>query len=327
MDRKDIKKTIDDAVDRGIVSGISAAFITNNTVDYHIVGMMGAITPFNERALQMGMYYDLASCTKVICTTTRIFELIGQGKLGLEDRVSSILHDFRYPTVTVADLLLHQSGLPADLKDKSSLTKENIIDCIYATELVEEPSVATTYSDIGFILLGLIIEKIDGKDLATTYKEHVLKPLGMNESDYHIKDKENCIPTEITADRGLIWGEVHDRKGHLLKEHCGSAGLFSTIEDVAKFVRCFMFKKDVPIKDNFKKLILGTNIKGRSYGWDKKYGEDTLYHTGFTGTSILMDYGKEEGVVILTNRVHPSRNNQAFLDWRNELNEKILERQ
>ena len=326
MDKQAIKKDIDEVVKGGVVSGISAAFITEDAVDYHIVGMMGTVAPFNERPLRSRMYYDMASCTKVICTTTRIFQLIGEGKIDLEERVFNILPRFKFPTVTVADLLLHQSGLPADLKDKASLTRENIIDRVFATELVEDPGVVTAYSDVGFILLGLIVEAIDGKDLASTYKEHILDPLGMNDSGYHVKDKENCIPTEITTDRGLIWGETHDRKGHLLGAHCGSAGLFSTIEDVARFVQSYMFEKDVPIKDNFKKLILGTDIRGRTYGWDKKYGEGVLYHTGFTGTSILMDFNKMKGMVMLTNRVHPTRDNQSFIDWRNKLNDKILGR-
>lgn len=324
MDKEFIKKAIDDAVNSGVVSGISAAFIEKDGNEYYIKGKMGSIDGYEKRELTLDALYDMASCTKVICTTTMIFRLIEDGKLSLDDRVSDYLERFRYQEVTVADLLLHRSGLPSDMEDKASLTKDNIIDRIYATDLVSEPRTITAYSDIGFILLGFIIEKIVKRDLASLYEEEILRPLGMVHSSYHPYDKSLCVPTEKTKERGLIVGEAHDRKGYLLGDDCASAGLFSNIVDVAKFVRAYLYREDAILSEKTVELMRKTDIGNRSYGWDKKYHGDTLYHTGFTGTSILMRFDKMEGVVLLSNRIHPSRSDHGFLDWRNDLNEEIL---
>lgn len=323
MDKKLIKDAINDAVNSGVVSGISAALITSDDTEYHIVGHMGVVDPYDKKPLTVDSIYDMASCTKVICTTTRAFELIEEGKLHLEDRVCDYLERFRFPSVKIENLLLHNAGFPSDLEDKASLTKDNIVDRLYACDLIHEPGEVMAYSDIGYIMLGFVIEKIDGKDLATTYKENVLAPLHMDKSSYALASGE-VVPTEITKDRGLIVGKPHDRKGNLLGVHCGSAGLFAPISDVAKFARSYLYQENSLLSEKTIKLMADTDIMARSYGWDKKYHGHILYHTGFTGTSIYLDLDNKWGLIMLSNRVHPTRDNQAYIDWRNELNDKLI---
>lgn len=326
MNKEFIKSAINDAVDNGVVSGISAAIINKEGTEFYFKGKMGQVDPYDKIDLSAGMQYDMASCTKVVATTTRLFQLIEEGKLSLDDKVSDYLERFRFKDVKISNLLLHNSGLPSDMEDKDSLTKDNIVDRIYATDLVNEIGKVTAYSDIGYILLGFIIEKIDGCNLSETYTKHVLEPLKMYDSGYHIKDINMVVPTEISAQRGLIKGVAHDRKGYLLGDDCGSAGLFCTISDVAKFVRSYLYRENALLSEKTVELMLKTNVGDRSYGWEKRYGDDILYHTGFTGTSILMDFKNGEGLVLLTNRVHPSRNNMAYIDWRNDFNLKLLNR-
>ena len=323
--RKDtIKNAIDDAVSSGVVSGISAAIISQDETDFHIVGKAGVIDPYDKRQLTVDSIYDMASCTKVICTTTRAFELIEEGKLDLEDSVSKYLDSFRFPEVKIKNLLLHNAGFPSDLEHKETLTKENIVSRLYAVDLIHQPGEVMAYSDIGFIMLGFVIEKIDQMDLATIYKKKVLEPLGMTHSSMVSAEGDDVIPTEMTKDRGLIVGVAHDRKGYLLGKDCGSAGLFASIGDVARFVRSYLYDENSLLTKETKELMVNTDVMARSYGWDKKYHAKTLYHTGFTGTSILMDFAKGEGLVMLANRVHPTREDHGFLQWRNELNERIL---
>ena len=324
--RKDIiKKAIDDAVNNGVVSGISAAMITKDETDFYIVGKAGVIKPYDTRPLNVDSIYDMASCTKVICTTTRVFELIEEGKLDLEDSVAKYLPDFRFPEVKIKNLLLHNAGFPSDLENKETLTKDNIVKRLYAVDLIHKPGEVMAYSDIGFIMLGFVIEAIDHKDLATIYKEKVLEPLGMDHSSLVTATGDDVIPTELSKERGLIVGVAHDRKGYLLGKDCASAGLFSSIADVSRFVRSYLYDENSLLSKETKELMVNTDIMARSYGWDKKYHAKTLYHTGFTGTSILMDFAKHEGLVMLTNRVHPTREDNGFLAWRNDLNDKILE--
>lgn len=318
-----IKEQIDNLVYEGIVAGISAAIIEEDSSTFMIKGKMGKIAPYDTKELELSSLYDMASCTKVVATTTRILQLIEQGKIELDDRVCKYLADFRHQDVTIRQLLLHDSGLPADLEDKKTLTKDNIYERIMQTDLVHRPEEVTVYSDIGFILLGFIIAKVDGKDLAATYKKNIFDVLKMNDSTFD-PDKSRCVPEELTPARGLIVGECHDSKGYILKGRCGSAGLFSTIGDITAFARSLLYARDGILKRETIELLLATNVNGRSLGWDKKYGDGILYHTGFTGTSIMLDYRKMEGLILLTNRVHPSRNNDAYLNWRNELNDHIV---
>lgn len=307
-----------------VIWGASLGFVSDQGSRLKYYGKQGAIVPYCDRKVEAGMYYDLASLTKVIGTTTRILQLVEKGAISLTTPVKEILGRFSYEDVTVEHLLLHTSGLPAEIRNKESWSRENLLEYLFTTPRERETGEGFLYSDVGFILLGKIIENLDKTTLEETFQENIFRPLGMMDTSYLIHDsRERCIPTECTEQRGCICGEVHDKKAYLLGQ-CGSAGLFSALEDVAKFVKAYLEQSRLLFREEtFEKLCSIIRFE-RTLGWSKEYGRDTLYHTGFTGTSILMDLKGRKGFILLTNRIHPSRNNQEFLKMRKKMNEVYL---
>lgn len=304
-----------------VIWGASWGFVSDQGIRLKYAGKQGAVVPYCDRNVEAGMYYDLASLTKVIGTTTRILQLVEKGVISLSTPVKEILNRFSYGDVTVEHLLLHSSGLSAEIRNKESWDRENLLEYLYTTPREREAGEGFLYSDVGFILLGKIIENLDETTLEETFREHIFNPLGMMDTSYLVQEsRERCIPTECTEQRGCICGEVHDSKAHLLGQ-CGSAGLFSTLEDVVKFVKAYLEHSRLLFgEETFEKLCSTIKFE-RTLGWSKEYGRDTLYHTGFTGTSILMDLKGRKGFVLLTNRIHPSRNNEEFLRKRKKMNE------
>lgn len=320
---EEIHGRIREMIGEGVIWGASYGFTGKEEGTFY-EGIQGAFAPWSARRLGPGMLYDLASVTKVVGTTSRILQMIQEGSISLAARVSEILNRFRCPDITVEHLLLHNSGLPAEIPDKRTLTADNILDRLYLTEPQTRPGEAFCYSDPGYILLGLIIEAVDGKNLEESMREHVFGPLGMSETSYHPSAAaERFVPEEYTQARGVICGEVHDSKAHLLGES-GSAGLFSTLEDLMIFAKAYTRRDSRLFRQEIFELLEETVCFGRTLGWSVEYGPHTLYHTGFTGTSMLIDMETRQSFLLLTNRIHPTRENPRFLECRKDLNEMWL---
>lgn len=251
--------------------------------------------------------------TKVVGTATRILQLIDECKIDWDSKINDLLVDFPNLALSIADLLLHTSGLPADFENKN-ISEEKVYSFFKNWVSNENVKHKTVYSDIGFILLGFVIEAIDKMDLERSFNKHIFKPLKMNETSYAPKNKMDVIPTEVTPNRGVIQGEVHDSKAWLIDKPIGSAGLFSTLTDLTKFVQAIMNNKKADNrlffqKETYQKLIY-TNERMRTYGWEHLFTNveaPVLFHTGFTGTSIGIDVFRKESLILLTNRVHPDR--------------------
>lgn len=323
--KQTIKQELDSMVKSQVIWGYSLAFVERERADFSYYGVMGSTAPYNRRPVRQGLFYDLASLSKVVGTTSRILQLVEEGEISLDTPVSQLLPRFSWNDITVGHLLLHCSGLPAEIANKHQLTRGNIFDRLYRTAPECEPGTQFIYSDVGYILLGLIIQQGIGlkkpESLKESFQRHVFAPLNMNHTSFPVpKQAELCIPTEMTEKRGLICGEIHDSKAWLLGQS-GSAGLFSTLEDLAVFVQAYLTESDRLFSKETFRLIQNTEQFGRTYGWSREYGDKTLYHTGFTGTSILLDLNSAEGMILLTNRIHPSRNNPVFLEKRKELNQ------
>lgn len=319
-DWNDIHDQIEAMLREGVIWGASYGFVSGGRVVPFYRGVQGAVEPWSARKLAPGMFYDLASLTKVTGTSARILQLIQEGKLDFSTPVKAVLERFRYPDITVGNLLLHDSGLPAEIPDKASLTAENIRDRLYGTETEAAPGERYCYSDPGFMLLGLMIETLDESSLDESCRKHVFEPLGLTHTSYHPKgEAAQFIPEEYTPARGWICGEVHDSKAYLMGES-GSAGLFSTLDDMLCYVKAWLDRDERLMSRDLFEKVETTEHFGRTYGWSVEYGPGTLYHTGFTGTSILMNRKKKEGFVLLTNRIHPSRENPEFLERRKEIN-------
>jgi CubicO group peptidase (beta-lactamase class C family) len=271
--------------------------------------------------------YDLASLTKVVGTTTALMVLYDEGKIHLDDPVSTYIPDFaggEKDRVTVRMLLEHRSGLPAgrDLW-RIAHTPEEARAAVISTPLGCEPGRCYEYSDLGADMLGFIVEAVSGQRLDQFLSERVFTPLGMHDTGFRPADslKARIAPTESNSARGYgLQGEVHDENAFALGGIAGHAGLFSTAADLAVFAQMMLnggeFNGTRIVADSTVALFTTRAAGTRALGWDtcggsgscgKYLGADAFGHTGFTGTSLWLDPDRDMFVILLTNRVHDAR--------------------
>ncbi|PDH76980.1 serine hydrolase [Oenococcus oeni] len=309
------------AINNKAVYGVSYSLIAANQSEYHYLGFQGKNQ--DAIALEANMQYDLASLTKVVGTTTRILQLLSERKLDLEDPVGKFINDVDKPKITIKQLLLHRSGLRADIKNVWDFSQEALIKAVKEMPQLCPADTKTIYSDLNFILLGWVIQKIDG-DLSKSLEEHIFQPIGMTNTSYNPRaDRKIFVPTEKQVKRGgIIRGEVHDEKSHLLDGVSGHAGLFSTLTDLTRFAQMYLHKgyyNDQRILPEAVFPILENSVtSGRTLGWRcwMTPAGQTLWHTGFTGTSIALNLVNQSAFVCLTNRVYPTRKNRRWLSYR-----------
>jgi len=273
-------------------------------------------------AITLNTLFDVASLTKVVATLPAILLLISKKQLKLEDAVSKFIPEFTFADITIQHLLQHSSGLPASLYPKVlRYHQRDIFKEIYSLKLEYKTGSKVLYSDIGMILLGKIIEIISGKPMNQFVEEQIFQPWQMKRTRFVIPSSryKEVAATEYVNGQ-YIHGEVHDEKAFLLGGVSGSAGLFSSAEDLAIFAEYWLqIEKqlvlpfewmDLSYKETFLNRGLGFEVSKRnepliSYagGWP----EGSFGHTGFTGTSLWMDPSKKVFVVLLTNAVHFGR--------------------
>ena len=292
--------------------------------------------------------YDLASLSKVVATTTAAMICYDRKLFSLDDKVVKYIPEFGIngkENITIKNLLVHNSGLPAWKKfyDRN-LTANQVLNEIFSLELDYKPSEKTVYSDLGIITLGKIIEKVTFKDLDVFCKNEIFIPLQMNLTFYNPDDsfKKLCAPTEIDNYWRMktLQGEVHDETSTMLNGVAGHAGLFSTANDIAKLIAILMNKGTLNDKQFIRQSTVEFFIKkysdasSRAIGWDTKsetgssagdyFSKNSFGHTGFTGTSIWADPERNLFVVFLTNRVYPTRENGKLGKVRPELHNTII---
>jgi CubicO group peptidase (beta-lactamase class C family) len=311
-------------------------------------------------AVRPDTVYDLASLTKVVATTTAAMILVDEGRLDLAKRVSDFLPLFRgggRDQVTVERLLTHSSGLPAHLPLYQEIQgKQAFVERISAADLVYAPGTRSTYSDLGVILLGEILERVAGEPLEAFVRRRVLDPLGMQDSLFRPGPAlfARIAPTEIDPWRGrLLRGEVHDENAHALGGIAPHAGLFGTAPDLARFAQMMLNggvfeQRRIVSRATVERFTRRAAVPGstRALGWDTPAVSDkaerssipgtpaysssgsffsprAFGHTGFTGTSLWMDPDRGLFLILLTNRVHPTRDNGRILAVRAEVADAV----
>lgn len=321
--RTEIQKLIEDT----IIPGASYAFIKNNQLESYREGL-AAVYPEKE-AIQKNQQYDVASLTKVMLTTTVILQLLENETISLEDPVHFYLPSFKSNEVTIQHLLTHTSALNGLISNRDQLSANELKAALLSLTPDSTLGKEVKYADINMILLGYIIESIEKNTLFSVFKERILDPLKLTDSTYHPNNTIQCAPTQNHPQRGIIRGIVHDPKAWVLGDHCGSAGLFSSLEDVTRFSLMMLQKGELDGVRILKERTVSQLVKdrtpngilNRSLGWDlitRKKGR-YLFHTGFTGTFILLDIKNEEAFIFLSNRVHPSSDTKQYLKKRNQL--------
>jgi beta-N-acetylhexosaminidase len=284
--------------------------------------------------------YDLASLTKPVATTTAVMLLLAAGKLRLEDPVGEHLPEWsRGPNAkwraraTVEDLLRHSSGLPAHREYyKRVKGAPAILAQVFAEPLEYEPGTRIVYSDLGFMLLGAIVERLSRLGLDQFARERIFEPLGMTETLFNPprRLRQRIAPTERerSCRRRLVQGEVHDQNAWAMGGIAGHAGLFSTAGDLAIFCQMMLQGGTYGGWRILPSQLVGQftaretiGPTARALGWDvptppsssgRYFSSRSFGHIGFTGTSCWIDPEKALFVVLLTNRVYPSARNQKI---------------
>ncbi len=334
---KDIKKYLQNGIDDERFPGAHYAYITKELLKTDFVGYK-QIYPTKE-VLSGDEIYDVASLTKVISTTTLIMKLVELKKITLETKVCEILKRYKHTDSTIKDLLTHQSGLPADVSKVRTIKDAHaLMDIIYSMDLIYEPRSKVVYSDVGFVLLGKVVETLYEMPIDQAAQQYIFLPLGMLDTSYR-PDLDRVAPTEDHNDGfsiGLLKGQAHDEKSYLLNGLSGHAGLFSTVYDIGLFIQSIL-KGQFVLNESLTQLLfegvitddsLGYQVT-RTLGYLKPYPDsfagkvvnfnETIGHTGFTGCHMFIDRKKEIGFVLLSNAVHPKRNLNRLIGLRHEL--------
>ncbi len=289
--------------------------------------------------------FDLASLTKVIATASMAMRQVDVGGLTLDASLADILPGWRHPGgycgIHVRHLLDHSAGFPGHVRlfdsTEGRAGYEAAIRCL---ALKAEPGRVSEYSDVGFILLGFLLETWGGAPL-----DRQFCPLAaLLDGDMTFCPPEalraRVAPTEIDPWRGrLLQGEVHDENAAALGGVAGHAGLFGTGPAVGAFARLVLrtFHERTPLgsPDLMRTFARRTETPGsRALAWDTmlptsscgtKLSPTAIGHTGFTGTSLWIDWERDLYVAMLTNRVHPTRENEALVALRPRLHDSVIE--
>ena len=277
----------------------------------------------------MTTIWDLASLTKVVGMTSAMMQLVEQGKVDLDAPVQRYLPEWTgrwKDRVSVRDLITHRSGLPAFRQYfKLNASPDSTMRLMMTTPLDTMPGVRMVYSDIGAITLGRIVERVSGESLDGYLARHVFGPLGMTDTRYRPDSSllPRIAPTEVDPWRGRhLRGEVHDENAAALGGVSAHAGLFSTAHDLDRLARAYLnggvldgarLAKATTIRQFT--TVQDSTFSSRALGWDTPPGAGSGHflrhpafgHTGFTGTSLWIDPQHDLYVLVLTNRVNPTR--------------------
>ncbi|MCL2085422.1 beta-lactamase family protein [Candidatus Saccharibacteria bacterium] len=326
---------IEEWLGKRVVPGLNYSVIIGDKVYQGSLGDRAWVPGIEPNCLDT--IYDLASVTKVVATVTIVSRMIEKGLVRIDDKVDKYLEKFRFNDVTIFHLLTHSSGLPADFSRPEIMPREEVLGRIYAAEKIYETGTDVVYSDFGFILLGEMIAKVYGRSLDIVAREEVFGPLGMEDTGYLPKYSELIAPTEVTAARGVVRGKVDDEKAYSMGGVAGSAGVFSNVSDLTKFVRIVLndgmaeggrYLEEATIEMWFRPVVWSKEngerrsvcgVIGENHLVIAREGFSGVSFSGFTGTSVLMDRENNVGIILLTNRNHPSRENRADIEMRKDL--------
>ncbi|MGD9762579.1 MAG: serine hydrolase domain-containing protein [Candidatus Binatia bacterium] len=322
--------------------------------------------------MEEGTIFDLSSLTKPLATTTAIMLLVRDGKVRLDDRVTRFLHNFGVhgkTHVTLRHLLSHSSGLAAwrpFFKEIQQIErrgeKVNFLGSDAAKEYVyqqisrerpEGPAGArAVYSDLGFMLLGALVELASATTLDRFCQARIFRPLGLRSTSFidlgMVRSRRIVPMTEMIAAtercpwrQRVLCGEVHDENAYAMGGVAGHAGLFASAHDVdillARLRACWAERDTFIPPAIAREFWTRDRTVGSTWalGWDTpspnvsasgtRFSPNTVGHLGFTGTSIWMDLDRDRHVVLLSNRVHPSRDNNLIKDFRPFIHDLINE--
>jgi uncharacterized protein YbbC (DUF1343 family)/CubicO group peptidase (beta-lactamase class C family) len=328
-----VDAAIEQAIQEAQVPGAVLVVGHHGQVIYRKAYGSRALEPRRE-AMTLDTVFDLASLTKVIATTTSVMQLVEQGKVRLNDPVAKYLPEFAQngkDDITVRQLLIHFSGLEPDLDLKATWEgKQTAYGMAFADAPQEAPGSRFTYSDVNFIVLGALVERVSGETLDEYVQRHIFEPLKMTWTRYVPPAAwlPKIAPTQYDENEHMLWGVVHDPTARRMGGVAGHAGLFSTGDDLAKFAQALLNGGEGVLSElTVEKMTRPEQPPAapvlRGFGWDidsplsSNRGDllpvGSYGHTGWTGTSIWIDPTTETYIILLTNAVHPRGGNAIAL--------------
>ena len=367
-----IQAALQSAVDDGVFPGAQLAVRLRGELQcVAVAGRLSSEPP--GLPVQPSTIYDLASLTKPLATVTSVLLQIQHTKVALEDSVQEVLAELEGTPIgqaTVRDLLTHRSGLPGwrpiyerleardivpGLSDGNQPVKQHVLNMIRDEPLIYARGERSVYSDLGFILLGFLVERLSGMALDLWCEEAIIRPLRADPLMFcptawrtqlgvarPIVDAARIAPTEQDEWRSrLLRGEVHDENAAAMGGVAGHAGLFGTAESVlaisGAWLRGYHGGESILDGELVRQFTTRQESAARSswaLGWDtpsapsssgSHFSERSFGHLGYTGTSLWIDPLCELEVVLLSNRVHPSRRNEKIKVFRPRIHDLIYE--
>lgn len=371
MEFKAVEQALEDAAQRGVFPGAVLLVSRNGeTLLERAVGCR-AIEP-DRVPMRPEVVFDLSSLTKPLATTLAVMMLVHEKRLGLDDRVTRFFHNFGVhgkTHVTFRHLLTHASGLAAHrpyFKEVAALekkgrpnfvasreAKEWVYEQVHREKLEAPPGTRAVYSDLGFMVLGQVVETVSGQTLDRFCQARIFAPLGLSSTAFvdlsQLRQKrvepirDMIAPTQRCPWRKrILCGEVDDENAYAMGGVAGHAGLFGTARDIdtlANHLKAIaggapgLLPKDLVDR----MWTLDTTVSGstRTLGWDTpspqrslagtKMSKHTVGHLGFTGVSLWLDLERGVNVVLLTNRVHPTRDNDKIAEFRPRIHDLVME--
>lgn len=334
-----LARLLDDALAGGLGSAAAVSVGDGGREVERLVAGREARAPAPGPAIDAGAWFDVASLTKPMATAALAMALASEARLDLDAPVRRWLPDAATPG-TVRHLLGHAAGCAPHVKFYEALrrgelggaatAREALVARAAAAPLAGRPGVDVAYSDLGYVTLGAVLERVAGAPLEEAVAAHVTGPLGLAARFPGEAALAGAVATEVD-DRGAVRGRVHDENAYFAGGVAGHAGLFATIGDVAAFaaalvdaaagaprgrwapsvVRAFLAAPAAPGASWRLGWDTPSATAGVSHAGDRWPRVGGVGHLGFTGTSLWLDLPRRRWVALLTNRVHPSREGSA----------------
>jgi CubicO group peptidase (beta-lactamase class C family) len=355
-----IDQTMKQALADGVFPGAVLLVARGEEVLIQRAYGFAALIP-KKRPMSLDTVFDLASLTKPLATTLAVMALVAEGRLGLDQTFEELGEPFLYPgkeNVSIRQLLAHTGGLPAYQPYYQRLVESTFADrkrglrqMVQREPLENRPGTITVYSDLGFVYLEWIVETLRGQDLHGWTRENLYQPLGLDTMGFRPLSKETVAdPDRYAATEDCPWrrkvlcGEVHDENTYAVGGVSGQAGLFGTAEEVFLLLRTLKKMHDRArgpglfdgklVRTFWQRQPMAAE-KGRALGFDvpsqegssagRFFSPHTVGHLGFAGTSFWFDLDRDFLVVLLTNRVHPTRWNERIRLFRPVLHDQIYQ--
>ena len=285
-----------------------------------------------EKKMELDTVFDMASITKPVATATSIMMLVERGEIRLNDKYGRYIREFNQwgkKDVVIWQMLVHTAGFVPDSPLAEYEDADQIWPNLWKLGLEYEPTTKFVYSDVGFQMLGKLVESVSGQSLDRFTRSNIFEPLGMVDSGFLPPPghRERSATTEQREGRWMR-GEVHDPRSYAMGGIAGHAGLFSTAEDLAIYAQMILQQgeyagKRILSPRTVAKLLKPIEVAGhqRTLGWDSRSRYSTnrgelmtdaaIGHGGFTGTALWIDPGLDLTVIFLSNRVHPDGSGTA----------------